>query len=1060
MVGVVSAISYDSSLTLENKDSSWQPITGDGIQAILQYNSVGQEFEYSLSATGLASSTNYSLIYYADKPNRFENWGGNNPGALIATIITDESGNIDTPSSIDLGMDLPSPNDANIDEYNYCLSKEDGGTGDMYNHCHGAKIWLVPTGALPDPYPGDGIWQFWNAAGILFETDLITYVEDDEGPTIGNPTTIPEDPNCNYGTISNPILVQVEITDESGVDSARFNWQYGSIIYNYFMQPLGEYENIWQTLVTIPPEDIENGVLVEYKIFATDNVGNEKTKGYHELFTYDCSPPETILTIGDPKYEFEFEYNETLNMIGYFVTSNTEFTLNADDGSGSGVDVTYYAVCTGETEEEIRECMMDENNWQEYENPFTIIGDDGMRVIAYRSSDNAGNWEENEGNFVVVVLDNTPPDIYKEVVGPQIGVCPPVEEGDECYIQDETTEIIVETDDGEGVDLIECEWYYILDGEWTSSIYDYTKSIVFPEDTVHELHIICWDTLGNEVEDVETFYVDSTGPSTIKFYGEPIYPWDYMECVDWCIYDECGGEDYECIEECNLFYVPKWINSNTPITLESEDLPIGECAVGVDKIYWRNTLVDDVYCWNADACYFDAQGEGEFQEYIGPFTKDQESCHLIEYYSVDLLGNEEEIKKQCVFVENTPPIITKEVGEPKVEDEGFDYITTETPIYLYCEDQEPHPSGEKAIYYRWYLEEEPSEWVEVLSDETTFSITEESYHVLEYYCIDNLGHESDMHTQYYDVDDTPPEITIKNVYGSQIYASDFILNITEEDEKVGVNDDGCEYRVINNGTEIGPWTSRNCNDEITITVGDGMDCDVEGENVCQVEIKALDLLGNIAVKLSDAYTIDWTNAPQILSSGPSGTVVNSFTSLYVETNKPATCRYDTEYKSSYDAMSYEMEITGNLNHYQTLSGLTDTTYNYYVLCKDTANNAMAYPASISFEVDTRENFVVTIPEGKGEYLRLGWNQFFLPSFVLDDTTLTSPYTVETVLQSIEGSYDMLYHFDGSGWKTYDPTRVTDEGEPLNDLTEFDEFNGGGFPYFINMNVAGERIEIV
>jgi len=42
----------------------------------------------------------------------------------------------------------------------------------------------------------------------------------------------------------------------------------------------------------------------------------------------------------------------------------------------------------------------------------------------------------------------------------------------------------------------------------------------------------------------------------------------------------------------------------------------------------------------------------------------EESCHVIEYYGIDELGNEEEINRQCVFVDKTPPEITKEYEGP------------------------------------------------------------------------------------------------------------------------------------------------------------------------------------------------------------------------------------------------------------------------------------------------------------------------------------------------------------------------------------------------------------
>jgi len=147
-------------LRLENKDSSqatptsaadmvgknyWTPITGDGIYAILSYDSKGHNFDYTLTATGLADG-NYSLIYYADP------WPGSN-GCLINTMSA-VGGAINQTGSVDLGMDLPTSGDANYPD--------------------GAKIWLVPS----DDYSGSQITG-WNPDDFLFEMRLITYNDTD-----------------------------------------------------------------------------------------------------------------------------------------------------------------------------------------------------------------------------------------------------------------------------------------------------------------------------------------------------------------------------------------------------------------------------------------------------------------------------------------------------------------------------------------------------------------------------------------------------------------------------------------------------------------------------------------------------------------------------------------------------------------------------------------------------------------------------------------------------------------------------------------------------------------
>jgi len=155
----------DGKLTLENKDTSDWSIIEDDTYGELYYSTEGDVFCYEFRGYGLEDGEDYSLIYYADFEDRMNVWGGNNPGALIATG-TASGGNLTMSGSIDLGMDLPSPPDANISIHDY------SGDPDYYTNAHGAKIWLVPT----DCYDA-GLKKVttWSPGRFLFETDLIWY---------------------------------------------------------------------------------------------------------------------------------------------------------------------------------------------------------------------------------------------------------------------------------------------------------------------------------------------------------------------------------------------------------------------------------------------------------------------------------------------------------------------------------------------------------------------------------------------------------------------------------------------------------------------------------------------------------------------------------------------------------------------------------------------------------------------------------------------------------------------------------------------------------------------
>jgi len=207
----ISAGVYTNTLTLDNKTSAWATTPNDGIGGTLGYNAAGEEFVWGLEAAVLRPSTDYALIYYADKSNRFVDWGGDNPGALISLVTSDEFGVIAESGSTELGMDLPCFPDANQFELDY------SGAPDNYDNAHGAKIWLVPATYLPTQWPNDGGWMTWSAEivdNILFETDLITYDDADE---ISSVVSISVDPtNIDFGILTPGDTGTATITLTSG----------------------------------------------------------------------------------------------------------------------------------------------------------------------------------------------------------------------------------------------------------------------------------------------------------------------------------------------------------------------------------------------------------------------------------------------------------------------------------------------------------------------------------------------------------------------------------------------------------------------------------------------------------------------------------------------------------------------------------------------------------------------------------------------------------------------------------------------------------------------------
>ncbi|HEC77405.1 MAG TPA: PKD domain-containing protein, partial [Thermoplasmatales archaeon] len=155
-------------------------------------------------------------------------------------------------------------------------------------------------------------------------------------------------------------------------------------------------------------------------------------------------------------------------------------------------------------------------------------------------------------------------------------------------------------------------WYNGMWSNWTT----YTGEFTLSGECKHYLEFYSVDNAGN-VENVtnQTHYVDDSPPVTSLSYGSPYYT---------------NG-----IEE--------WITTSTPITLTAVDEP--ECAVGVM------------------ATYYSING-GNWSLYTQPFTINEECEHTIEWYSIDYLGNVEQIHSTVVNVDSSPPVTSLSYGSP------------------------------------------------------------------------------------------------------------------------------------------------------------------------------------------------------------------------------------------------------------------------------------------------------------------------------------------------------------------------------------------------------------
>ncbi len=116
--------------------------------------------------------------------------------------------------------------------------------------------------------------------------------------------------------------------------------------------------------------------------------------------------------------------------------------------------------------------------------------------------------------------------------------------------------------------------------------------------------------------------------------------------------------------------------------------------------------------------------------------------------------------------------------------------------------------------------------------------------------------------------------------------------------------------------------------------------------------------GTLSCSSSCAYDtsqcIASDTTPPVRSNGqPTGTLSagTTQTTMSLNTNEAATCRYSTTSNTQYSSMTNTYQTTGGTSHSTLITDLQNgTTYNYYNRCQDTAGNANTDDYLITFSV--------------------------------------------------------------------------------------------------------------
>ncbi|UCG68478.1 MAG: S8 family serine peptidase [Thermoplasmata archaeon] len=523
-----------------------------------------------------------------------------------------------------------------------------------------------------------------------------------------------------------------------------------------------------------------------------DLLGNNDTTPSSLEVIVDDSKPMTTLNIGTPKS------GDEVNDIN--VTSSTSLTLNAIDypALSAGVDFTWYTI---------------ETDYYVYNGSFNFSNyGEGIYTLTYGSEDQLGN-KENETSLTILV-DDTEPTATLNVGHPKTRK----RINNYWNVTSSTTFTIITEDSAAGIDIV----WYTIDGH-------YFEGTSFNLSDFDEGYLtITWgsiDKLGNTNTGNMTVYLHKTPPiTTLDLQGEK-----YRESIEhyWNITEETqfmistapinpginftwytiDGEYFKLNPKSNSFNLEGFDEGLHVITWGSEDM-LGLNETGNTIFVFLDTSSPETEI-EIDAPKYRADIEDHWSvKRTTPFTlqsKDNYSgvsftWYVIddEYYegtsfalsglddgeqtivwgSKDNLGHNESEHTITVYLDDTPPSITFDIGLPNRISDDLTYITSSTPITLNLVDDGVNNS---IIYYSF-------DWgTTYYAYGSPFTVTPETT-AITYWGEDIMGNQATEYTFYVTVDNQDSDGDGIYDLGDDDDDNDGLLDSQEDKNQNGIVD--------------------------------------------------------------------------------------------------------------------------------------------------------------------------------------------------------------------------------------------------------------------------------
>ena len=192
-----------------------------------------------------------------------------------------------------------------------------------------------------------------------------------------------------------------------------------------------------------------------------------------------------------------------------------------------------------------------------------------------------------------------------------------------------------------------------------------------------------------------------------------------------------------------------------------------------------------------EATYYSIDN-GPFSKYADPINLTEEKTTTIKYYSVDYVGNAEEISSATILIDNSAPTSSLSIEGDKSED----VLSVRSTIQLETQD---NSSEDNKIFYtidegRTYVYSRP----------ISIANLSEGEHTITYFAVDNVDNNEEKKTYSFFLDKSAPRVIdeiIGNTFianGKEYYSGRTKLKLVAMDNKAGVK----EIRYSINGGEF------------------------------------------------------------------------------------------------------------------------------------------------------------------------------------------------------------------------------------------------------------------